>query len=411
MISKIRRLFSKPLGYTKVDEAIIGFCEKHLDFIFVGIVSLIGLYMRVRMFPFSHSDLTSYYFEWYDQLKADGGLVGLRNYCGDYNYPYPTVLALLGYLPLDKNIAIKTFTVMFDVVLATFAGLIAEMVYGLGNRDSRKKFVLGYSFTFLSPLVMLNSSYWGQNDAIYVSFILISIYLLLKEKYFWSLFWYGVALAFKIQALFVFPLFVLIYLINKKFSVAYFVSIALGFIVPNLPGMIITGKGIMGCFTIYGQQIDEERMLTLNFPNIYYWFSAAHYDLYKVLGILFTLFIFVIVCYYLYRNRIMLDGDSIISLGMWCVLTCVYFLPKMHERYGYIAEVLCLVWILGHKKWSWYPVVMCTIILFCYFVILHGYYLYYFQNMAILNIICYVLFSMKVIMEIDVFDKSKCIKE
>lgn len=394
MKAKIKTLFKKPLGFTKADEVLIKFCEKHLDILFVAIVSLIGLYIRYRMLPFSHSDLTQYFIVWYDQLKADGGLLGLKNYFGDYNYPFPTMLAILSYLPIDKAIAIKGLSIIFDVVLAIFAGLIAQEVFSQHESTKIKKFfVLGYSFTFLSPLLMLNSAYWGQNDSIYVSIVLISIYLMIKDRYFWSLFVYGIAFSVKLQALLIFPLFVFIYLLNKKFSLLYFLSIGLGFIVSSLPGMIISGEGLRGCFRIYAEEIGEERFLVQNFPNIYYWISAEHYDLYKVLGICFTLFIFIIVAYYLYQKKVFLNSDAIISLGIWCALTSVYFLPKMHERYGMMAEILLLIWILGHKKWSIYAIIINTITLFCYFSVLHGYYLYYFQNMAVVNIIGYISFS------------------
>lgn len=407
MREKIKSLFSRPLGYTKLDETIIGFCEKYLDIIFLAVIAFLGMYMRIRMFPFFHSDLTEYFIPWYDQLKADGGLAGLKYYTGDYNYPFPTMLALLTYLPVDKFVAIKSLSIFFDVVLAVFAGLIAEAAYGESMKFKRKSFVIAFAFTFLSPLVMLDSAYWGQNDSIYVSFVFIAIYLMIKDKYFWSLFVYGIAFAVKIQALFIFPLFVLIYFLNKKFSFLYFFSIAFGFIAASLPGMIISGEGLGGCIRIYMEEVGEERWLSQNFPNIYYWFSAKHYDLYKVLGICFTLFVFIIVCYYLYRKGKKLNADGIIGMGIWCVLTCVYLLPKMHKRYGMIAEILCMIWILGHKKWVWYPILMNTIILFCYFAVLHGYYLYYFQNMAVINIICYAIFSYFILMGKDVTTKIK----
>ncbi len=395
MKGKIKTLFKKPLGFTKIDAALFTFCEKHLDILFIAIVSLIGFYIRYRMFPFYHSDLTQYFLVWYDQLKADGGLAGLRTYLGDYNYPFPTMLALLTYLPVEKTIAVKCLSIAFDIVMAIFAGLIAQGTFSphAPKNEFKKYFVLGYSFVFLSPLLMLNSAYWGQNDSIYVSIIMISIYMLIKDKFFWSLFVYGIAFSVKLQALLIFPLFVFIYLLNKKFSLFYFLSVGLGFIVSSLPGMIISGEGLKGCFRIYAEEIGEERFLVQNFPNIYYWISAEHYDLYKVLGICFTLFIFIIVAYYLYQKKVYLNPDAIVSLGIWVSLTSVYFLPKMHERYGMMAEILLLIWILGHKKWCIYAIIVNTTTLFCYFSVLHGYYLYYFQNIAVINIIGYVLFS------------------
>ena len=40
-----------------------------------------------------------------------------------------------------------------------------------------------YGIVLMLPTVILNSSCWGQSDAIYAAFILFSIAFLLEEKY------------------------------------------------------------------------------------------------------------------------------------------------------------------------------------------------------------------------------------
>ena len=64
-------------------------------------------------------------------------------------------------------------------------------------------------------------------------------------------------------------------------------------------------------------------------------------------------------------RRISLEGKSfIVLLGAWCVITCVFFLPRMHERYAIVGELLLLCWAIALARprgwiylvWSVIPV-------------------------------------------------------
>lgn len=387
----------------KVERQLFFWVENNIGYIVILIMTFIGIYARYLMLPFMSSDYTFYNLEWYNQLQEYGGLQGIAEYDGNYNYAYIFLLALLTYIPIPGAVSIKLFHIAFDFIGAILAGLIAKKVHSGGVNT----FAFGYSFVFLSPLVMLNSAYWGQCDFIYTSFLLWAIYLLIKEKYTWSFLIYGIALSFKLQAIFIIPLFILVYALNKKFSVVNFLMIPVGFLFSSLPGMICSGKGIGGLIDIYFGQIKQEQSLALNFPNIYYWISSNHYDLYVKIGICLVAVIFVFGGFYLLKKKAYLSEDQILALGMWCILCVVYFCPKMHERYGFAAEILSIIWVIGHKKWIWYPIVMNTIVLFSYFTILYGYNLFSFQNMAVVNVITFIFFSIYLFSDI----KSKEISE
>lgn len=374
---------------SKIESKLLDFFHRNIALIVMAFVTIVAVYVRYIMFPFISSDFSSFYLEWYNQIKSNGGLLGLSAYTGDYNYAYAFLLALVTYLPFKAEVSIKLFYVLFDFLGAFFAGSIAKEIYP----DKKNVFVWGYSFVLVSPLVVLNSAMWGQCDFIYASIVLIALYLLIKEKINWAFFILGVAIAFKGQALFIVPLFVLVYLVEKKFSVLNFLFSVAGYILSCLPGVLLSGKGISGFFEIYIGQIQHGEWLVLNYPNIYYWISAKHYSLFVKVGICFTFLIFVFITFYLLNLKARLHNDQIIALGMWCVLCIVYFCPKMHERYGFLAEVLSLIWVVGHKKWIWYPIVMSTTVLFSYFAVLFGYNLYNFQDMAVVNIIAFLVFS------------------
>lgn len=294
----------------KIEASCIDWIKNHFEIIVSTCVVFLALAIRYIMIPYSHSDFDSYVLVWYDQLANDGGLLGLRNYSGNYNYPYPTLLALLTYIPLNKIYMIKGMGIIFDFLLALTGGMICKKIY-----KTNFHFATAFSCILMSPLVILNCSYWGQCDSIYATFVLISIYLLLSEQYPISFFVYGIAIAFKIQALFVLPLFIILYLVNKKYSILNFLLIAIGFFTASLPGMIFSGKGFVGIYQILFSQVDESELLSANFPNIYYWFSSNAYNLYIKADIIFTTFLFAFICLYLIKKSNTLSSDDILDLA------------------------------------------------------------------------------------------------
>ena len=49
-------------------------------------------------------------------------------------------------------------------------------------------------------------------------------------------------------------------------------------------------------------------------------------------------------------KRVRLTDRMAVLMGAWCVLCCVFFLPRMHERYGIVGEVLLLCWAVAVGK-------------------------------------------------------------
>ena len=64
----------------------------------------------------------------------------------------------------------------------------------------------------LAPTVFVDSALWGQTDSIYTSMLVASIYFAIRRRPILSLFFFSVALSFKLQAIFRFPLFIVLLL-------------------------------------------------------------------------------------------------------------------------------------------------------------------------------------------------------
>ena len=125
----------------------------------------------------------------------------------------------------------------------------------------------GAGAALLLPTVVLNGAYWGQCDAIYGALCVHAAALALEEKGTASTALMGVAFSFKLQSIFVLPLWGVLWLAGRvkfrqlwAFPLAYLAAIA--------PAMAL-GKPLGEILGIYLQQMEEYPRLTLNAPSAY----------------------------------------------------------------------------------------------------------------------------------------------
>ena len=89
-----------------------------------------------------------------------------------------------------------------------------------------------------------------------------------------------------------------------------------------------------------------------------------------------------------WQNRDHLDHALLLYLAGWSVWTCFVFLPKMHERYDYLALILLTAYTLAYRRRiSWTMVVanLCTAMGYGYYLFeeLEGWELFTFLELAI----------------------------
>ena len=113
---------------------------------------------------------------------------------------------------------------------------------------------------------------------------------------------------------------------------------------------ILVGRSISSCFDIYINQTGNySQYMSMNFPNMYALLikpieignliSSVDNSL-SIYYIMFALAIFVIIAIIMMHKEIELDKKTIINLSLWSIITCTFFLPCMHDRYMYMADVL-----------------------------------------------------------------------
>lgn len=319
--------------------------------IFIVLISIIGLAIRFKYLNNAGGDYDGFLSNWCEYLRENGGFKAITSVDTDYNAIYLYFLALFTYIPIKDLYLIKALSFIFDFVMAS-AGYFIITHFKKDNDNRNIYQVAVFAGILLMPTVILNSSRWVQCDSIYTSFLFLSLYFMIKKKYNASFILYGIAITFKLQAIFLLPAYGIIYLKNRNFSILKFLWVPIVNFILYIPALII-GKPISSILDAYICQTGKYAYkTTLGYPNIYYFFSTDKISLIRP-GIIFTIcLLFVFMLFVLYTKG-KLEDKEIIELSITIVFLVTFFLPEMHDRYGYVAEVLSIIYFIIIKK-DWF---------------------------------------------------------
>ena len=278
------------------------------------------------------------------------------------------------------------------------------------NKNKHLYALLTYSIIVVLPTVVLNSAAWAQCDSIYTAFVLISLLCILKEKYFKAFIFLGISFAFKLQSIFILPVYIFIYLSNRKFPIYYFLIIPIVNIVMCLPAIIL-GRSIISCLDIYINQTGNYiGYASMNFPNFYALLIdtigesnlIASPDIaFSNFGTLFTFSILAITAIYILYKEVKIDNKLLIELSLWSVLLCTFFLPSMHDRYLYMADIISIIYFILVRKKVYIPIGINFVSLYVYIE-----YLYATKNLpiafvAVINAVILIVLSKDIFLKLS----------
>ena len=373
VISNFKQKGSKEMP--SFEKKLTAFLEKNIIFIilFVGIV--LSLVARISSFGFISDDMRGFLVGWFGQIEQLGKIHALDTQVGNYSVAYQTLISIMTYIPVDPVIQYKVLSVIFDYSLAAAAGLI---VYELKDKN---KFlgVLASLIVMYSPLVIINSALWGQCDSIYSSFALWSLYFFIKKKYPVTFIMYGLSCAFKLQAVFLLPFFLFAYLRKKDFSLLYFLIIPAVMEFVCIPAMIM-GRGFKAAFSVYFYQTESCDKMYFNYPSVWSLFSDLK-DVYrsidyisslKIAAVILAFVVLMLIMAFLVIKDVKIDSFNTFLLSFVFVFTCVLFLPGMHERYGFLYEIIGIILIFVIPKTLWPLIVITALSCMTYGISLFG---------------------------------------
>ena len=331
---------------------------KMFDFLFVIALSCLGLIYRFAFYNILSGDYSTAFADWMRECHEAGGFAYLGITPGvsdastfDYNCMFQYIIVILHYIGggISDIYLIKTVSVIFDFVCAVAVMRITFHVTG-GNVN---KAIMSYAAIMFLPTVALNSAAWGQNDSIYTAFILLSLYHAMNEHDNRTFIYMAIAYSFKQQAIFFMP-FIIIMWLKNKIKIRYIFWIPVIYILAMVPSAI-AGRPWGDLLGIYGKQVTMFSRLSMNYPSIY---TIITTDIEKYTrrglilgGTVCTLMIFGSIAYYVYKKDFKITSRYMLTLAIFTMEVCTFCLPVMHERYGYIPEVMAVIYgMLNYKK-------------------------------------------------------------
>ncbi len=322
------------------EKKLLSMIEEKLWMLIVFVAFLIGAYMRFTMRYFVSIDSLGCYLPWFEDIVRLGRLKAIGTQIGDYNVLYQTIISVLSYLPLEPLYIFKAFSIVFDILCSVTVGLFVF------DKNGKKNHLLGaaaFAVIWLAPVVAFNSSLWAQCDMIYTFFILLSLMMLRKNKYIPSFILLGIAFAFKLQAVLIVPFYLFYWFKEKKFSILHFLLVPLTMWITTIPG-IIGGRSLLSGFDLYLYQTDEFHWAVVNYASPWLVFSnnfvPAFYDYIYPIAMTVVLGSLAGWMIYVLKQKKELSDKAYLSLALLLTYTTVLFLPSMHERYGFIYEIL-----------------------------------------------------------------------
>lgn len=332
---------------------------------FVLVAALASFYAILA--PVKSADYHEFMVPWLRAIEESPGLsvfaTGFSNYAGLY-LAIMAAFAWLGDLVGDLA-TIKAIAVCGSVICALACTVLAAEL-GVSRRALA---TVPLAFMVM-PTVMLNGVAFGQADAWYAASILGSLVFVLRGRLAPAVLLFSLAFSLKLQAVFFGP-FLLGALLVRSRNVLYLSMLPPVYFASNAL-LLIAGRPVGDVATIYLEQFNFFHSFSLNAPNPYYFV-----DLLRNAGVLpipdtavnqasmiltaIAMMAGLAVAWFV-RGRIRRGADkrTIVVLALFTVFLVPLMLPKMHDRYFFVAE--CLLFVLACRWREWiFPAVLVQV--------------------------------------------------
>ena len=316
--------------------------------LFAGLALLaLSLFMRMGLFPFVSGDYIDFLSEWIAQIQKYDGLLSLSAEIGNYNAPYFYLLiAIAKFRPDHGLFYIKAASVLFDF-------LAAYAVRALVSECTENRLLRHGSFfaALMVPTIILNGACWAQCDGIYASLALLAVVCGMQKRSKLSFCFFALSLAFKLQAVFLLPMVFVLIGCKRVWLKDIWVFFA-AFLVTLLPALLV-GRSLPSLLQIYVNQTTEyNEQLVLAAATFFSWLPEAEHGLMEsqYLGLGLACMSCLTLLSYCWYRRNRLDNRALAECAFLFALIIPFFLPYMHERYFYCAELLAAVYLALYPR-------------------------------------------------------------
>jgi Gpi18-like mannosyltransferase len=271
-------------------------------------------------------DFALFLIPWMDKIHELGWL-SISGEFSEYPPTYIYLLNLAALLPVGTVAAVKLINIPFVALCAWAMGKLAKNDVALAAG-------------LVTPTMLVNAFGFGQADTIYTAFLLL--FVLWADRPALAAIAFGLALSFKLQAVFLSPL--LLHLLLTKRMRWEALLIPATWAVMMLPANLAS-RPWSELLSVYVGQVGLVHDLSLNAPNPWWLLRSMDYQTGVIVGCGLGA---VVGLWIALRKR-----DPLV-IACLCALLLPFVLPKMTARYFFPADLLLIA--LAFRDPRYWPV-------------------------------------------------------
>jgi len=283
-------------------------------------------------------DMVAYIGPWFRHIVAAGPIGAFAHPFSNYTPPYLYLLAVTTVA--DGLLTVTALAKLLGLAGAALLALaVRRLLVALGHDHPSRGAALGFAL----PSVVINAGVLGQCDPWWAAATIMALTAAIHRRHVAMLVWFGLAIAFKAQAGFAAPFFVGL-LIQRRVPTRLWIAAPLAAAAAMLPAAL-AGWPIADLATIYLRQADTFSFLSYNAPNIWMIVQPLSGGL-QLTGLALAAGVGAAAAYVAWLSARRLDGADLVAAAMLAPMLVAGLLPRMHERYFFLADVLALAFAL-----------------------------------------------------------------
>jgi Gpi18-like mannosyltransferase len=279
-------------------------------------------------------DWKMYFGAYVDRMQLAGSTAkALGQTYGNSTPAFSQILLISSRMPGETLHWFKFISFIFVVLLACG---VSRFIF-----QRRTRFYC-FSLILVWPSVVLNAAVWGQTDAYFTGFLIYTLLAMSRSAgrlhplaVFGA---FGLALSLKLQSCFL-ALSLYFYLIRRRGSWRWLWVIPVPYALFSIP-LYLAGRSIESIALVYYNQSNKDQTLTMGAANLWAILPKLPYRPTKTYAILLTLALLVAFAAYLSCKQPRFSRANILRVGFLSTMLVPFFLPNMHERYFFAAEMI-----------------------------------------------------------------------
>jgi len=343
--------------------------------IILFVLLLLSVLLRVLLFAVPGAEGDLYYFgQWFNAAADSGPRSFYNTNWSDYGILFCDYVPFNVYLFWIFGSLAKAFSLfgtpalvyLIKLLPTLFDAATAFLIFTFVRKrfDFKMSLVTAAVYAF-NPAVIFDSAVWGQVDAVYTFFLLLSLMLLLKSKPKLSAVALTIGVLTKPQAIALAPL--ILFLILKKYGwrrlLTSLLTIIATIFVVILP--FEWSNPITFLWDIYFGAYSGYGVTSANAFNLWALGGLWQPDTQLFLALGWVMFgVATAFILYVLHKRLDTSGELLILFAAFMLFFSFFMLPtRMHERYLFPAlSVLALMLPFSKQMRRFYGILTCTIL-------------------------------------------------